>query len=143
MGVIRDYRHPFTFGLTGCALSRTGRIYGSTSSSSCSASSSCCRASSTCCHAFLHTAAPRLRAAAHCLRVATHLYIRPHIVLELPRRASSTCCHASLPTVAPLKDHTGRYCTLVTRGKYYISYSRSANSGSYKIGFRTELIVVA
>src|SRR6218665_3320287 len=70
---------------TGCALSRTGCTYGR-------ASSSCCRASSTCCHASQHTAAHRLRtaalhlrAAALRLRVATPLYIRPHIVLELPR----------------------------------------------------------
>jgi len=69
--VVWDWRHSVTFGRTGCALSRTGCIYG--------------RASSTCCRAFLHTAAHRLRAAAHRLRVATHFYIRPHIVLELPR----------------------------------------------------------
>src|SRR6218665_3113120 len=63
---------------TGCAVSRTGCTYGR-------ASSSCCRASAPCRHASLHTAAHRLRAAALRLRVATHLYIRPPLVLELPR----------------------------------------------------------
>ena len=65
------------------------------------------------------------------------LHIRPHIVFEFPRivyvlpristygrtsyscfRASSTGCHASPHTAVHLKDPTGRYCTLVTWGKY-------------------------
>src|SRR6218665_281860 len=76
------------------------------------------RESSTCCHAFLRTAAHRLRAAAHRLYVATHLDIRPRIE------------RTSLVDIA-----------LLLRGvKYRISYSRSASIGSYKIGFKTELV---
>src|SRR6218665_431683 len=97
---------------TGCALSRTGCTYGR-------ASSSCRRASSTCCHASLHTAAHRPRTAALRLRVSTHLNIRPRIE------------RTSLVDIA----------LLLCGVKYCISYSRSANSGSFKIGFRTELIV--
>src|SRR6218665_2420824 len=76
-------------------------------------SSTCCRAVST----FGRTSSQNCRASCTCC--ATHLNIQPRIE------------RTSLVDIALL------YCGV----KYGVSYSRSANSGSFKIGFRIELIV--